>query len=67
MKEELTTQMHSEFSISEETDIRHRCFCALKDIKDFSYTLEKVCVLYNVTPKQIETHKKEFIDLLWNY
>lgn len=25
MKEELTTKMHSEFSVDEETDIRHRC------------------------------------------
>ena len=25
MKEELTTKMHSEFSVDNETDIRHRC------------------------------------------
>ena len=63
MKEELTTKMDSEFSVSKETDVKHRCFCALKDIQSFSYSTERVCALYNVSPEQIERYKAEFLAL----
>ena len=63
MKEELTTKMHSEFSIEEETDVKHRCFCALKCIKDYFYSIEKASILYDVSPEDIEKFKSEFEQL----
>ncbi|PQA92744.1 hypothetical protein SAMN05421796_11072 [Chryseobacterium piscicola] len=60
MKEELTTKMHSEFSVSVNTDIKHKCFCALKDMQMFSYSLEYVCNIYKISKYDIEKYSSEF-------
>lgn len=33
MEEELTTEMHSEFEVSKETDLKHTVFACLSSIK----------------------------------
>lgn len=62
MAEELTTKMHSEFSVNNDIDVKHRCLCALQDLQD-GYTMPQLTKLYNVTEAQINEAKNEF-DLL---
>lgn len=62
-KEELTTAMHGEFAVSEQTDIKHRAFCAIPCIDDLGYTTEQACELYQVTPEQIKFHRLEYSHL----
>ena len=58
--EELTTKMHSEFNISNDLEIKHRCFNALEDHIIYSDSIETVTVRYNVTEKQMNIYRKEF-------
>ncbi len=60
LKEELTEAMHSEFTVDEETEIKHRCFSALECISEFNYPIEKAVKIYNVSFSDIEKHKAEF-------
>ena len=62
--EELTTKMHNEFSISNELEIKHRCFNALEDHLLFSDSIETVTMRYDVTEKQMNIYKAEFQSLL---
>ena len=64
MTDELTTKMHSEFDISKETEIKHKCYMALLDIKEFNYSIEYVCELYNISKEEIEQHKSEFLNIV---
>lgn len=64
MKDELTTKMHSEFTISKQTEIKLKVYCALSDIKEFKYSIEKVCKLYGITKENIELYRKEYLDLI---
>jgi hypothetical protein len=59
-KEELTTKMHSEFTISKETEIKHLCFTALNDILNYGYAIQEVSKIYGVSVDQIKQHKPEF-------
>lgn len=64
MKEELTTKMHSEFSVSEETDIKHRVW-RLLSYCDSSGVDEKTHADYvGLTMEQVEKHKTEYQRLL---
>ena len=45
-KEELTKKMHSEFSISEEINIKHKCFAALNDMLKFNTDIERASKTY---------------------
>ena len=57
--EELTTKMHSEFSVNNDVELKHRCFCVLKRLQkkaDKSSLLN----MYNVTEDQVNSFKKEF-------
>lgn len=51
--EELTTAMHSEFTVSEETDIKHRCWTAWECIEDGDFSFDKACQVYNVTKEKM--------------
>ena len=62
-KEELTTKMHSEFTISEETNIKHKCFAALNDMLKYNYTIEEVSKIFGVTITDIRKHTLEFDEL----
>ena len=64
LKEELTTAMHSEFSVDDETDVFHRCitiWCLL------GTTLEddvaSVCKSYGVTVDQALEHYDACMEL----
>lgn len=59
-KEELTTKMHSEFIISDDEDLKQRCWCALKQLQSGDWLLESVAKSFSVTPAQIESFRDEF-------
>jgi hypothetical protein len=63
-KEELNTKMHSEFTVSDEIDVKHQCFAALKDMTKFNYTIEKASKTYGVSISQIESFTLEFNKLV---
>jgi hypothetical protein len=63
-KEELTEKMHSEFSVTKSTDIKHIVFSAIACMRDLDYSIEKVCKIYSITEQDINKHKKEFNSLL---
>lgn len=54
MKDNLTTDMHAEFTIDAATEIKHKAACVWKLVgHDYSKEqLEKYCSLYGITPEQ---------------
>lgn len=62
-KDEMTEKMHSEFTISKETEIKHLCWSALERIYKYNYTLLEVCEVINVTPEQIELHRQSYEEI----
>lgn len=60
LKEELTTKMHSEFTVSKETEIKHLCFTALNDLSNYDYTIQEVSKIYGVSVAKINEYKAEF-------
>ncbi|RTY71587.1 hypothetical protein [Flavobacterium sp. LB2P53] len=59
-KEELTTQMHSEFNISTQANIKLTAFMALTDMKELGYSYEEITSLYELTEVQIKSFEDEF-------
>lgn len=59
MKEELTTKMHAEFSVSDKTELNHKCFCAISDMNLFSYSLEKAASIYGITTQELQKYIDE--------
>ncbi|MGV8944869.1 MAG: hypothetical protein ACOH1N_00440 [Lutibacter sp.] len=65
MKEELTTKMHSEFTVSPETEIKHSVFAVLTLINySDKEKLAEYAKLYRVTIDDIEMHKDEYFALV---
>lgn len=65
LKEELTTLMHSEFTVSNDTDKKIRCWTALKSLNG---NLEnpgagKECKSYGVTLEEAKSHLPEWLEL----
>lgn len=65
MKEELTTKMHSEFTVTPETEVKHRCFCALmllpKDSTDSD--IEKRAKQYGVSLSDVKKYSDDYYRL----
>ena len=54
MKENLTTDMHAEFTINAQTAIEHKVIC-VRQLLGSKYTqqeLEQYCALYKITTEQ---------------
>ncbi|SFS30735.1 hypothetical protein [Lutibacter maritimus] len=64
MKEELTTKMHSEFSIDSETEISHRVSCVVDELNEGYDTLEVLLKDYNVTIEQYNKYRSKWEKLL---
>jgi len=62
-KEELTTKMHSEFAVSEDTATRHRVFSAIRSMRN-GYSVSDVTSLYGVTEKDIAKYSTQYNELL---
>jgi len=67
MKEELTTKMHSEFTISAETEVKHRVFTLLTVLGSDNIFLNPKFLyyanLYNVKIEDVKKHIDEFDEL----
>ena len=64
MKDELTELMHSEFTVSAETDIKHRVFSLLTLVNyNDKIGIEKYRDMYDLTLEEIEMHKDEYFKL----
>ncbi len=59
MKEELTTKMHGELSISEADELKFRVFTALEVIS-IGATRAEAMEDYNVTADQLDQHQAEY-------
>ncbi|MDD2986408.1 hypothetical protein [Flavobacterium sp.] len=53
-RDELTALMHSEFRISAEREKAIKVKLALLDMKDFNYSVEKVCELYGLKERDFD-------------
>ncbi len=65
MVEELTTDMHADFTVSPTIEIKHRAFCALEvaDLND-PESIEWVLGLYDLTQEQMMEHLPEYLVLM---
>lgn len=63
MKEELTTAMHSEFSVSNETEIKHRVWSVLSRSEREGNAPEDYLERYDLTKDQLEKHKPSYFEL----
>jgi hypothetical protein len=61
-KEELTEKMHSEFTVDEETEIKHRAWVVLGCVQDGA-DLAEMMKLYQVTQDDIDKNIDEFNSL----
>ena len=61
MKEELTTKMHLEFSVTRETETRHKVGCVIEIASKMNKTAEKdvieLCKLYGIDLDDINRWK----------
>jgi siroheme synthase (precorrin-2 oxidase/ferrochelatase) len=56
-KGELNTKMYLEFIVSEENNVKHKCFAALRDMSKFNYSIDKPRKTYTMFPiSQIESY-----------
>jgi hypothetical protein len=64
MKEELTTKMHSEFTVSAEIEIKHNVFSVLSVVEyNNKDGLKKYADFYGVTLSDVNKYKDEFYRL----
>jgi len=59
MKEELTTAMHSEFTVDAETDLKHTCFAALGCIAD-GMKAETAIEIYEIEMEELKKNLDEY-------
>jgi hypothetical protein len=55
--DELTEKMHSEFTISKETELKIKVMIAKEDMKEFSYSVSEICELYDLTEEELGIDK----------
>ena len=63
MKEELTTLMHSEFTVSPETDLSHTVACIVDQLEEGFETLDQLLDDYSVTLEQYNKYRSEWENL----
>lgn len=60
MEEELTSKMHSEFTIDSETEISHRVSCVVDELHEGFGSLEDLLDDYNVTETQYKKYRAKW-------
>jgi len=68
LKEELTTLMHSEFTIDAETEIMHKAWTAWECIdSNIAHNrpadVDRECKYYGITIEQLNQHKESYLAL----
>lgn len=64
MQEELTTKMHSEFTIDAETEISHTVSCVVDELNEGFGTLDQLLKDYNITLEQYNKYHSKWEKLL---
>ena len=59
MKEELTTAMHAEFTVDEETDLKHTCWAALGCIAN-RMKVDRAIDIYEIELKDLKKNLDEY-------
>ncbi len=62
--DELTTAMHSEFTISKETEISHKVHAAYSTVKDGVFSLTRALLAYGVTKEQYDKYSPKWEKLM---
>lgn len=63
MKDELTTAMHSEFTVDTETETKHQVWACCRRILYDGLTVNAAAPIYGVTIEQFKMHYPEFLEL----
>lgn len=63
MKEELTTKMHSEFIVSEDTDLKHRVWALLSEAERRGVEAKVLMAGYGLTVDQVERYRPGYLRL----
>jgi uncharacterized protein (DUF433 family) len=62
MKEELTTKMHSEFAVDEETELKLSVWTLLSECDRRKITPESLIDVYGLTMQDIEKYKQSYLE-----
>lgn len=61
MREELTTKMHSEFSVSASTDTKHKVWCIIERAKAENKEASELFDTYGINKADFEEHKDSYL------
>lgn len=64
MKDELTSKMHSEFTVDSETEISHKVSCVVDELNEGFGTLDELLKDYNVSLEQYEKYRSKWEKLI---
>ncbi|MBA4852062.1 hypothetical protein [Emticicia sp. BO119] len=62
MKEELTTKIHSEFTVSKEIDERNRVWTLLSECDRRNMLPKELIGVYGLSMEQIEKHQNSYLE-----
>jgi len=63
MKEELTTKMHSEFTIDHEIDIQNRVWSLMRNAEMTEKNPDDLLSIYNLTKEELDKYRQSYLDL----
>lgn len=63
MKEELTTKMHSEFTVDAETAVKHKVWSLLSSCKVQGMTVDELIDQYDLREEDVEKYRQSYLDL----
>ncbi|TWI22185.1 hypothetical protein [Sphingobacterium siyangense] len=56
MKEELTSKMHSEFTVTSQTDVLHKVIAAVSTMNKLGYSEQKAAEIYGISVDDIRSY-----------
>lgn len=59
MREELTTAMHSEFSVDAETDLKHRVWAAVRMVENGTFSQEEALSAFGISSADYQKYSSE--------
>jgi hypothetical protein len=63
MKEELNEKMHNEFSVDENTDLKHRVWTMMDEARRRDVTPEELLESYGLTDHDLAKHRDSYLAL----
>ncbi len=62
MKEELTTAMHTEFTVDAETDLKHRVWVLLSECDRLNRDYKKLLEVYELTEEDVKKYQNSYLE-----